>query len=279
MISMALARQAGVSEEALEAAGDLMQQKNFDAEFRQILRTEGMTLEAAANRQEDPHLFALAVFLAWMPLLQKDYASRGLPEQVFRDSIRDVGIWSRAYERSIGKPGAGEWDWLLLTFRRKLFRLGRLQYEPRILESEIPGCLPAGAPVLEVHIPAEEPLKPEKVRNSLKTAVDFFEKYEKKPYAAFHCHSWLLAEELKQMLPESSGILQFQRLFTVYAEDYGFSQAEERVFGEILEDPAAYPTGTSLQRNLRQWRMEGKKIGMGAGLLFLSELPLSDRRS
>lgn len=42
-------------------------------------------------------------------------------------------------------------------------------------------------------------------------------------------------------------------------------QAEERVFGRILEDPEAYPENTSLQKALKNYLSEGKKPGVGYG--------------
>ena len=43
-------------------------------------------------------------------------------------------------------------------------------------------------------------------------------------------------------------------------------QAEERVFGHLEENPAAYPEGTSLQKKMKAALLAGKCFGMGRGV-------------
>ena len=81
----------------------------------------------------------------------------------------------------------------------------------------------------------------------------------------FRCHSWLLCPKLKEILPETSRIIRFQDLFTVYGED-DERQAEERVFGAPLDDPRLYSEHTSLQRAMKRALLEGKTFGMGMGI-------------
>ena len=53
---------------------------------------------------------------------------------------------------------------------------------------------------------------------------------------------------------------------------YPFRQAEERIFGDILEDRQAYPETTSLQRSFKGWLMEHPEdIGMGVGVFQYKE--------
>ena len=42
-------------------------------------------------------------------------------------------------------------------------------------------------------------------------------------------------------------------------------QAEERVFGALLDDPSAYPGNTRLQRPLRDYLQQGGRVGVGIG--------------
>ena len=209
-------------------------------------------------------LTILRLFLEWIPSLQAQYQSLGIPESIFRDNLTDITLWTEDYWEKHGTPGFAEWEWVANTFLLRVFRLGRLQFEPSVLEKDALQY-PAGTTVLEVHIPAGEPLDVSSVEESMKKAPVFFENHFRRQFALFRCHSWLLSPQLKKLLPEQSRILRFQNLFTVYGED-SERQAEERVFGYLSDDPALYPEGTSLQRSLKQALLDGQPVGMGMGI-------------
>ena len=46
-------------------------------------------------------------------------------------------------------------------------------------------------------------------------------------------------------------------------------QAEERVFGEIRQNPATYPEHTILQKRMKAHLLAGHTIGMGSGVRIL----------
>ena len=124
----------------------------------------------------------------------------------------------------------------------------------------------AGTPMLDVHIPAGEPLDTEAALAAMNRAPEFFRRYFHREFPLLHCHSWLLGPELKEVLPEGSRILRFQNLFTVYQTDHLHRQAEERIFGFLSDDAGRYPEGNSLQRAAKGYLLEGKKFSMGAGI-------------
>ena len=114
--------------------------------------------------------------------------------------MSDLVLWYRECVRQKGEPGVVEWEWLALPLKRRLVRLGRLQYQPRTLEREttVRGVLyPAGTGVLEVHIPAGDALLPCGADDSLRRAMAFFPPERR---ALLHCHSWLLAPELRELV-------------------------------------------------------------------------------
>lgn len=213
-------------------------------------------------------LVILRLYLAWALDTKTQYDALGIPESVFWDSMKDITIWTEDYWDKHGIPGFAEWEWVLNTLRMKVFRIGRLQFEPSsVKETVICGdnVYPAGTPVLEVHIPAGEPLDAAAVAESLENAPAFFQTYFHREFSLFHCHSWLLSPKLKELLPEHSRILRFQKLFTVYSEDQE-RQAEERVFGCLSENAFLYPEKTSLQIALKKALLNGKTVGMGLGI-------------
>lgn len=258
MTALDLAKRLGVPDDAvtaLESSGLLKKapSESFDPEKGQGLPQLARALQLALRTKEK-------------------YASLGIPEDVFFDSFQDIAIWTRTYYERTGDQGLGEWGWIQMSLDLKVFRLGRLQFEPNCLEKEIrteERVYPKGTPVLHVHIPAEAPLDPRSVEDSLCRAIPFFQQYFGKSYDLMHCHSWLLAPALKKLLPESSRILQFQSLFQVYDVEPG-RQAEERVFGVVCDDLEAYPEDTSLQRLMKAYLTAGNKVGVGLGIIQTS---------
>lgn len=240
--------------------------------WRELFLRDQDAFEARLHSHPTPELLALALYLRWAAVTHRRYLELGIPEAVFLDTFQDFALWSQECMRLTGRPGLLEWGWNALLLHMRIFRLGRLEYQPRTLEHDIllgDTALIAGTPVLEVHIPAGTPLCRQELSASLCSAGPFFERYFQRSFSCFHCHSWLLSPALHSLLPPGSGILQFQSFFTVYGEDFSFPQAEQRVFGCILADPQQYPARTSLQRALKQHLLAGNRIGMGMGIARL----------
>lgn len=253
-----------------EGAGVLRGASPAPQEVRELLllfdRDEAAFF-SALSALPHPERAALRVFTQYAMERRPEWDALGIPEEVFRDTMRDLVPWYRECVRRTGEPGVIEWEWLAHSLKRRLYRLGRLQYQPRRLGKErtLRGAsYPAETGVLEIHIPAGEPLLPAAVDESLRRAAAFFPPEQRR---LLHCHSWLLSPELRELLSPGSNILYFQSLFDVYEEDFSFRQAEERVFGEIRDDIASYPERTGLQRSLKRYLLSGRSISMGLGFL------------
>ena len=216
--------------------------------------------------RSEPYRDALPFFLMMAIEVHGRYVEQGISEQVFDDTFRDIAIWAEDFFQKNGYYGIDQIYWIGQSVRMKLFRLGRLQFEPVDLEQDIclDGCtIAAGAKVLNVHIAADGPLLLDDCLDSLQQARDFFNM----PQARFICDSWLLAPALEEMLPESSNIIRFQKLFRIISVHHRFRQAEQRVFGRILDDHALYPEETVLQRKLKAALLDGNEPGIGFGII------------
>lgn len=271
MIYTELAQRIGLPVKSFMAATEMEISEDLLEEFQNLFDKSQEAFEDRLKEMPDPNVAALRVYLQLAVRVYEKYQKLGIPDSIFFDTFRDFAIWSEECERKSGNPGIIQWTWNAWALRMGLFRIGRLQYQPSSLTEDLHienELLAAGTPILEVHIPAGEPLHQTAVQKSMAHAVEFFADVFGKKYRILHCHSWLLAKELKEILPAASGIMCFQSLFHVYREDYDFRQAEERVFGSIEELPHGYPETTSLQRNLKQYLLEGKKVGMGAGVII-----------
>ena len=169
------------------------------------------------------------------------------------ENVRDIGIWMRDNMRRTGRICIDNHAWVRKGLVGEVVRLGRLQFE-KISDAQ-------RGTVLNVHIPEDGPLCPEDVKASFARAEAFY------GLSDFVCTSWLLAPELKRYLDENSNIRRFQDLFVVTEVDYANRQAEERVFGSVLADPAQYAAKTRLQKRLREGLKTNGNPGVAKGYI------------
>ena len=216
---------------------------------------------------EDHLQWILAFYLKLALEVHEEYQKQGISEKIFDDTFYDITIWCEECYRKYGYYGLEEAGWIAFSIKMKLFRLGRLQFEPMLLSEDMvgkTGILKAGTSVLNVHIPAGEKLDIEECKKSFEQAEAFFGN----TYEAYVCDSWLLAPALKELLPHTSNIVRFQDMFEVVKVHYRFPQAEQRIFQDIREDKENYPEKTVLQKKAKQYILSGKDIGIGIGVRF-----------
>lgn len=271
MEHIALAEKLRIAPETVAALSVLRVEPETESRLKTLFLTRQDLFDKAVEQYENAPLLVLWLYLKWALATMDLYRKRGIPETVIYDCLQDLRIWSNAYKAETGLSGISQWEWNGFSVRGEVIRLGRLQFQPRVLIKELAvsnRVFPAGTPVLEVHIPAEEPLSPDSVTDSLRRAPAFFKTHFNQIFSLYHCHSWLISPELPNFLPEQSRILQFMRRFTVY-DVSADRQAEERVFGCISDDFSEYPENTSLQGRLKQYILSGKTVGMGFGVILI----------
>ncbi len=126
--------------------------------------------------------------------------------------------------------------------------------------------------VIKLHIPRGTKFTPEVVRESLKEALDFVKKYypEEKP-GAICCNSWLCDPQLAGILPETSNIANFGKIFSRYAQKSAGKDALRFVFGIMDENPDldSLPEDTSLYRALKNHYKSGKAIYETSGYILI----------
>lgn len=227
----------------------------------------------AALPPEEAYPLTLDVYTHEAAATLARYQEAGIPEEVFWDGAKTLQLWRDDCFSKYGIDGIKLRAWPNRFFKMEIFRLGRLEFEEGVLPSDVKvahAVYKKGTPCLHVHIPAGEPLDLSAVHYSLAAAPAFYRKYKNKSYDLFHCASWLLSPALIGLLAWDSNILRFQQNFTVYGEDFSSRQAEERVFGEVLEDFSEYPETTHLQKAMKQFLLDGGRLSMGFGIIPLS---------
>jgi hypothetical protein len=203
--------------------------------------------------------FPVYVFVAALPHTRAHHRERGVPADVSRRTLADLGRNMAVHRRRHGTAGVQSPRWLTHHFRGELYQLGRLQFErgrpgqrtARRLAAAGLDVTP-GTPCLNLHIPDFlGPLSPAACDRSLALARDFFAlHYPEEEYRAALCHSWLLDPQLKRYLPEDSNVVRFQERFRVAPEDTEPADTEpvQFVFGDPELPVESLPRRTSVER-------------------------------
>lgn len=166
--------------------------------------------------------------------------------QIYFDTMSDIRIWQEVYQRNTGQIGLIEPLWVSNAVKGRLYRFGRLQFEPD-----------NNTNIVHIHISEGESLDSEKCKAAIKTAEEFFSEY-----TVFDCLSWLLSPNILPLLDYNSNIRHFQALFDIKYISYNFPQAEQRVIGEY-----AYNKKSRLILKLENYLRRQGDPGMGYGVI------------
>ncbi len=210
---------------------------------------------------DDPET-ALYVIPQLACLCHRDYEIRGISDEIFYETMKDIALWAEDYRIKNNKIGLTETIWLMNHLRLSLFCLGSLQFE---VVEKIPEQYPDYEGVtLSLHIPKGADISSSAVEEAFSKALSFFGEDE----IRFICSSWLLSDELSSLLDEKSNIRIFAGKFSLVYSDMNNTQAEERIFGTVLEDKSLYPCSTSLQQKAKAFLLEGGLLPVSYGFLF-----------
>jgi len=226
----------------------------------------------------------LAVMVWKLSEIRRRYEDCGVSAEIIQDTFSDVALRQRLFFQNNGKVGLSRADcvWLRHLANAQIFKLGVLQYQvwkmfyletyedgrPFFAISETQKArLPAGTPVLNVHIQKGADLRQENVTASLRMAGAFFARvFPETRFRAMVCYSWLLHSGLKALLPTSSRILGFAENFEIISESADSTQAVERIFGKRYRRKADHPQQTCLQREALQ---HPSRLGYALGVIYL----------
>jgi len=223
--------------------------------------------------------FPLYVFVAALPFVRAHHRERGIPDDVSRRTLVDIGRGVAVHRRWHGTGGIMTARWLSLHLRGELYQLGRLQFQrgrvPGILrESVTEAGFFAEEPALGLHIPDfMGPLGPESCDRSLALAREFFAlHYPEETYRLATCGSWLLDPQLKGYLPADSNIVRFQERFHVRRLDEPNDMTPVRfVFGSAQVELGELPRRTVVEKAVVEHLEGGGHWYGGEGWFVLGE--------
>lgn len=199
----------------------------------------------------------LAEMLAIACKAYDKYIELGIDDSVF---IRTMEFCTRFINNHKKVHGhyAFTWAW---WFVRQLamqeFRIGELEFE----------FVEAKERFISIHIPGDVDFAPEKVQKTFEEYRSFLKKFFPEWIGvSWRCESWMLSPALEQLLDENSNVLQFNHLFEVESVDYDSMAVLDWVYpGESQEDLQSLSENTSLQKKMKQFLLDGGKVGWAKG--------------
>lgn len=209
---------------------------------------------------EDPK--GIKILTCMIRCLERTYAQYiklGIPQKVFVDTMNCFPRFIEEHKSSYGTYGFDRDWWTTRQIGMKLFRIGELEYE-LIDESK--------TKVISVHIPSNARLSILNCKDSYAESQKFFKEYYKEyKDSRYICHSWLLSPALKELLPPSSNIIAFQEAFEVSEWNKEDDEFIEWVYKKKYNDYKELPEGSSLQRNMKEYLLNGGIVGAAFGTL------------
>lgn len=223
-------------ETVLPAAALLRRQEHWD---------EGLQSVKALLGEDPDGIRMLTCQLLISLQTRKHFREVGLSDRIFLATMDCFPRFVREHMESFGRYGFDREWWTVRQLSGVLFRIGLLEFE--LSQGKV--CL---------HIPSGANLVPEQIDASLaegrRVIGVLFPAWKDLPYV---CHSWLLSPTLKQLLPESSRILQFQNRFDTCPTGSDDNDFLVWVFKNKDIPLAQLPEHTSLQRKLKAYLLQG----------------------
>lgn len=221
---------------------------------------EGRTEIKRALGEDAKGIRILACMLKCALQTYDNYGKLGISEQIYIDTMKCFTRFVEEHKVSYGSYGFDRDFWTVRQIAGKLFRVGELEYELRNVN---------GQRFISVHIPSDARVKKQLLAKSYDDARQLLERvFPEYRKAEMKCESWLLAPALQKLLPEHSNILEFQRAFEIEKVDEEAKDVLEWVFKNPNLALAELPEDTSLQRKMKQYLLQGGKVGVAFGRLI-----------
>lgn len=190
----------------------------------------------------------------------KNYEKLGIPRKIYVDTMAAFSRFVKEHLESFGTYGFDRDFWTVRQISCMLLRIGQLEYE--LLRRD-------GKAILSLHIPSDADLSLPGLRASYLQARELIGSvFPEWTDAPIFCYSWLLSQNLPELLPESSRILGFQRSFRITPAPKTKTDVVLWVFKNRDIPLDELPEQTSLQRRLKAFLLSGGVFRDGQGYLI-----------
>ena len=192
MSPLDLARKLRLPREVINQLSNFVVSEETALKLQEAFRQDSKVFEIAAREYENSDLLVLSLYLRWAMDTHFLYAIRGMDWGIFDATFKDLTDSCQDFYDRTGKAGLNNWEWIGLAIKMQLFRLGKLEFRPNVLQEELmmdDRTYPAGTKVLEVWFPGNESLDDDTIEETLARGKEFFEIYYRQEYEVFLCHS------------------------------------------------------------------------------------------
>ena len=229
-----------------------------------VLNAVGLSRWATAwLGQTSTALGAVLVVICWQYTPQYMILLRagmtGIPEDIYRDTIAFATRYLNDAKKAYGRYRFMAGWWFQRHLAMELFRLGSLEFELFPHEE---------GKRIYIHSPTDASLAPEAIDDSVARLRAFTAAfYPEWADAPVYCDSWLMTPVLKDLLPENSRILAFQRRFRLLSVNADNMGAVEWVYPGHQGPYENLPEHTLLQKKMKPFLLAGGKPGWAEGIM------------
>ena len=263
-----------VCEEIIKSHAEEYQKIEADISDKEAIKT------LAENMKMDCDLVMLAVCLMLGAAARDLYKEKGIPEEIYCSSMRDITVWTKTCMKMRGHIGLYEYGWIVNFLKADIVRIHRLEFHIITFLhgktwSKAGVTLDGGTPknegdhVINIHIPEDGPLNHDDVIESYRQAYRYF---NCTGLAPFVCDSWLLFPGNYEFLPEKSNIRKFMDDFEIIESSKRRNCGDLwRVFGPCgsYDDLSKLPAETGLQRGMIEYlKTHDNVTGDGYGIFL-----------
>jgi len=175
-------------------------------------------------------------------------------KEIYKNRVRET-LTNDIYIRKLNGIRISQMIWAAYFINIKLIEVGRLQYER--CENNI-----------KIHIPAGSKLEIEEVKKSLIKSKEEIKKYFKLENPEYRCDSWLLSNQLNEIIDKNSNIANFYNLFEVKDGPNAIKDILNFVFNVVeCDNYNDLIKKTSLQKLLKKELINKKEFRIGLGVL------------
>ena len=150
--------------------------------------------------------------------------------------------------------------WAIYFIRVRIIEVGRLQYQYSVTDDN--------KQVIKIHIPRGNRLDISSVKKSIDDSKQEIEKIFKVSNCEYICNSWLLSNQIHELVDKNTNIYKFQELFNVEDGESCIDDILNFVFEtEKCDDYSLLPEKTTLQKIVKEELLKETDFYLGLGVL------------
>ncbi len=227
-----------------------------DKSFKIDLLWQKQNMFELFGQQHNPYITNILVLLGYeihhKNMKIKNYNNE--QKELYKKRVKEA-LTNDIFNRKLEGIRISQMIWAAYFINTKLIEVGRLQYEK--CENYI-----------KIHIPSGDKLQIDMVLDSINKSKQEIEKYFNVKNPEYRCDSWLLSNQINDIIDKNSNIAKFYNLFEVKDGsdatkdilNYVFNVQDSSNYNDLVED-------TSLQKLLKQQLIKNKEMKIGLGKL------------